>query len=406
MLTGAWHDLGEETRLFSYTAFALYVQDEPVAVATAGTTVSASVEQSAGLDRLNTIELTRICRSPVPAAKGVLRAMLRLWRDFLAVPYWTFRPDVTKRALVTYSLPGKKGGDLYRFDGWVRLRPCRPWHGNGTWQHGSRVGTPEALWVYWLPDGTTSPQQSAESAQGRLMRSKDLIERFSGFREPSAAATALLFLHELSAPAYHGAAAARGALAADPRPAPGGVGRGARPGLPRLRANLARAARRVLRRDAVRERVALRDKRAGSRASNASRGTPTGTAAPGTGARCWHRYQPGDALAQRQAVARSVLHTVERRRDERSDAARPPRSRPSCGSLSRASAGRRCCSPRSRCIAERHGLRGIESDHADRRGSQPTRMPDRPGEPAARGRRPPPVLDVRRRQPRPADRRA
>ena len=42
MLTGAWHDLGAETRPFAYTAFGLYVQDEPVAVATAGTTVSAS----------------------------------------------------------------------------------------------------------------------------------------------------------------------------------------------------------------------------------------------------------------------------------------------------------------------------------------------------------------------------
>ena len=65
---------------------------------------------SAGLDRINTIELTRICRSPAPVAKGVLRAMLRLWRDFLAVPYWTFRPHIEKRALVTYSLPGKKAG--------------------------------------------------------------------------------------------------------------------------------------------------------------------------------------------------------------------------------------------------------------------------------------------------------
>jgi hypothetical protein len=153
VLTGAWHDLGAETRPFAYTAFGLYVQDEPIAVATAGSTVSASVERSAGLERINTIELTRICRSPAPAAKGVLRAMLRLWRDFLAVPYWTFRPDVEKRALITYSLPGKRGGELYRFDGWLRMRGCRPWHGNGTWQRGSRVGTPEALWVYWLPDG-------------------------------------------------------------------------------------------------------------------------------------------------------------------------------------------------------------------------------------------------------------
>jgi hypothetical protein len=165
VLTGAWHDLGEETRPFSYTAFGLYVQGEPVAVATAGTTVSPSVEASAGLDRLNTIELTRICRSPAPAAKGVLRAMLRLWRDFLAVPYWSYRPDVAKRALVTYSLPGKNGGDLYRFDGWVRLRPCRPWHGNGTsWQRGSRVGTPEALWAYWLTDGQ-APEPAAEASQ-------------------------------------------------------------------------------------------------------------------------------------------------------------------------------------------------------------------------------------------------
>jgi hypothetical protein len=142
VLTGAWHDLGAEARPFAYTAFALYVQDEPVAVATAGTTVSASVDQSAGLDRLNTIELTR----------------------------------------VTYSLPGKKGGDLYRFDGWRRLRDCRPWHGNGTWQHGSRVGTPEALWVYWLPTGRRPTRRDRESTpdtpdeitqRGRLPRRRE-----------------------------------------------------------------------------------------------------------------------------------------------------------------------------------------------------------------------------------------
>lgn len=54
--TGAWHDLGAETRLFSYTAFALYVRGEVVAVATAATSVNASVDQSFGLDRQNTVE--------------------------------------------------------------------------------------------------------------------------------------------------------------------------------------------------------------------------------------------------------------------------------------------------------------------------------------------------------------
>jgi hypothetical protein len=169
VLTGAWHDLGAETRLFSYTAFILYVLDEAVAVATAGTTVSASIESSVGLTRLNTIELTRICRSDAPRARGVLRAMLRLWRDFLARQYWTWRTDVEKRALVTYSLPGKRGGNLYRFDGWVRLRGCRPWHGQGTWQSGSRAGTPEGLWAYWLPDGIppAPPSDTAAGAERR-----------------------------------------------------------------------------------------------------------------------------------------------------------------------------------------------------------------------------------------------
>jgi hypothetical protein len=91
---------------------------------------------------------------------------MRLWRDFLAEPYWSYRSDVAKRALVTYSLPGKTG-NLYRFDGGVRLRPCRPWHGNGTsWQRSSRVGTPDALWVYWLTDGQApGPAAASESEQ-------------------------------------------------------------------------------------------------------------------------------------------------------------------------------------------------------------------------------------------------
>ncbi len=161
VLTGAWHELGAETRRYSYTAFGLFVQGEPIAIATAGSTVSKSVEKSVGLDRGNTIELTRLARSPDPKAKGVLRAMLRLWRDFLAVPYWTFRPEIPKRALVTYSLPGKHGGQLYRFDGWQRLRACRPWHAPCGWQTGgSRCGTPEALWIYRLdnydPPATTA----------------------------------------------------------------------------------------------------------------------------------------------------------------------------------------------------------------------------------------------------------
>jgi hypothetical protein len=151
ILAEAWSPLGEERRPFGYTAFALFVKREPVALATAGSTVSASVDQELGLNRHNVIELTRLCRSEDPAAAGSLRVMLRLWREFLATPYWPYYPDTTKVALVTYQLPGTKG-HIYRTDGWVRLRDCKPWGGAGTWQRGSRTGShPDGLWVYFLP---------------------------------------------------------------------------------------------------------------------------------------------------------------------------------------------------------------------------------------------------------------
>lgn len=170
-----WHDLGAETRRYGYAAFAMVVFGEVLAVATSGTTASASVDQKTGLSRLNTIELTRLCRSPDPKAKGVLRAMLRLYRDFLALGY---PPKNSKSqptsALVSYSLPGKLGGDLYRCDGWYRLRDCKPWGGGGTWSTGSRVagGGPEALWIYpicpQLTDIVERRRRDAVAARRRI----------------------------------------------------------------------------------------------------------------------------------------------------------------------------------------------------------------------------------------------
>jgi hypothetical protein len=61
---------------FGYAAFAMVVFDEVLAVATSGTTVSASMEKPLGLSRINTIELTRLCRSSDDKAKGILRAEL------------------------------------------------------------------------------------------------------------------------------------------------------------------------------------------------------------------------------------------------------------------------------------------------------------------------------------------
>jgi hypothetical protein len=151
VLAGAWSPLGRESRPFGYHAFALFVKDEPIALASAGSTVSASVDAELGLHRRNVIELTRLCRSEAPAAAGSMRVMLRIWREFLATTYWPYYPETTKVALVTYQLPGSEG-HIYRTDGWVRLRGCKPWGGPGTWQNGSRTGShPDALWGYFLP---------------------------------------------------------------------------------------------------------------------------------------------------------------------------------------------------------------------------------------------------------------
>jgi hypothetical protein len=150
VLAEAWSPLGRESRPFGYHAFALFVKGKPIALATAGSTVSASVDAELGLHRRNVIELTRLCRSDEPAAAGSMRVMLRLWREFLATPYWPYYPNTTKVALVTYQLPGTEG-HIYRTDGWVRLRDCKPWGGRGTWQNGSRTGShPDGLWAYFL----------------------------------------------------------------------------------------------------------------------------------------------------------------------------------------------------------------------------------------------------------------
>ena len=182
VLAEAWSPLGAETRPFGYHAFALFVKGEPIALATAGSTVSASVDHELGLHRHNVIELTRLCRSDDPAAAKSLRVILRLWREFLATPYWPYYPDTTKVALVTYQFPGTEG-HIYRTDGWVRLRDCKRWGGPGTWQNGSRTGShPDGLWAYFLP-GHRPANLKAVLARRRRERD-ELAERRA---RPSAA---------------------------------------------------------------------------------------------------------------------------------------------------------------------------------------------------------------------------
>lgn len=148
-----WHDLGEDRRPYGHQAFGMFFLDELIAIATSGSTVSASVDQALGLTRRNVIELTRLCKSPDPKADNVLRALLRIWREFLATTWPPANSAATQpEALVTYSLPEKGDGATYRFDGWYRLRDCKPWAGGGTRPSASRDSgvRPQALWGWPL----------------------------------------------------------------------------------------------------------------------------------------------------------------------------------------------------------------------------------------------------------------
>lgn len=136
------HPLGACRRPFGMQSWGMAVDGRAVAVTIAASTVSSSVE---GMGRKQLVELARIARAPDHA--GVMRVMLRLWRDYLAQrwPYW----DVD--AAVSYALPGKIG-NLYRFDGWEKIGRRKPSGGGGTWSNrpvakdlGDGVKT---LWLY------------------------------------------------------------------------------------------------------------------------------------------------------------------------------------------------------------------------------------------------------------------
>ena len=136
----AWeHPLGPYTRLFGEQHFVMTVAGKPVAVACTGSVRSKTV--AGGIPRRNVVELARIARHPDHPRS--LRAMLRLWTDYLA-PLWAVKyPDWQVDAAISYALPrshdGRKQGNLYRFDAWKDLGFTRPWGGSTGWGNASKA---------------------------------------------------------------------------------------------------------------------------------------------------------------------------------------------------------------------------------------------------------------------------
>lgn len=93
-------------------------------------------ENVAGLGRDDAIELGRVCAS----RPDLCRVVLRLWRECVF-------PAMKHPWAVSYQDAIAHSGNLYRFDGWVRLGASR----SGTDQRSGRKGRSKIIWG-WCAD--------------------------------------------------------------------------------------------------------------------------------------------------------------------------------------------------------------------------------------------------------------
>ena len=135
------HKLGACERPFYSEAFALLVHQRPVAVAISASVVGQPV---AGFRRYEVVELAR----QAACEPWANRVMIRLWREVCA-PAWKCWPV---KAAVSYSHNGMHSGDLYRFDGWEKVREDCGSSGGGTWSSPRAKGDPmhgrKTLWIW------------------------------------------------------------------------------------------------------------------------------------------------------------------------------------------------------------------------------------------------------------------
>lgn len=135
------HQLGRCERPFHSEAFALEVHGRTVAVAISASVVGSPV---AGYFRDEVVELAR----QAACEPWANRVLLRLWREICA-PAWPCWPV---RAAVSYSMNAMHRGDLYRFDGWEKIREDCGSSGGGTYSRkrakgDKRLGS-KTLWLY------------------------------------------------------------------------------------------------------------------------------------------------------------------------------------------------------------------------------------------------------------------
>ena len=136
----AWgHKMGPWNRPENIPAWfhGLTSHGELVAVAAAGLLMA---ERVAGLRRTEAVELGRLCA----ASPTLCRPMLRLWREFVL-------PDLARAHgygwAVSYQDAAMHTGNLYRFDGWVRLATSS----SGPDRRSGRKGRNKVIWGWQIP---------------------------------------------------------------------------------------------------------------------------------------------------------------------------------------------------------------------------------------------------------------
>jgi hypothetical protein len=151
--------LGPVHRPFHQEAFGYEVDGRLVAVATSGSIVNGPVgaayerngqrmvpfpDRPEGFARNEVVELTRLAATE----RWMCRLMVRQWRELCAAR-WASWPAVVA---ASYSHNAMHSGDLYRFDGWTKVREDAGSAGGGSWSrkryatdaaHGSKT-----LWLW------------------------------------------------------------------------------------------------------------------------------------------------------------------------------------------------------------------------------------------------------------------
>lgn len=137
------HWLGGCNRPFGRQSFGLHMGGIGIiSVAVSASTVN---ETCGGYHRQECVELAR--QASHPEHNWATRVIVRLWRE-LAPAAWAAEqwPVV---AVVSYSNALRHAGNIYRFDGWIKVARSRGSMGGGTWTR-HKLMEPKDVWVYPL----------------------------------------------------------------------------------------------------------------------------------------------------------------------------------------------------------------------------------------------------------------